>query len=183
MSLLTNSHVQSFATLAGARFKTQERLGSKPPDSDRSIKAASSKRKMTIFARNWCFLALDEVHEYRGEKSRQFIGAVAISKRALAVVGVSATPVMSNAKVCSYCGRPRVPSHHRHLFRTFSTSRAFFVFLVATERMGRSSSWSTTGTSQEPARKQLQKIASKLSPHCRIPFKREQPQIVQWIRW
>jgi len=112
LSLLANSHVQSFANLAGARFKTQEKLGSKPPDSARNIKAASSKRKTTIFTRKWCFVALDEVHEYRGEKSRQFVGAVAISKCALAMAGVSATPVMSNAKVCSPCGLPGLPSHH-----------------------------------------------------------------------
>jgi len=111
MSLLANSHVQSFASLAGARFKTQEKLGSKPPDSERSIKSASAKRNTTIFTRKWCFLTLDEVHEYRGEKSRQFVGAVAIAKHASATVGVSATPVMSNAKVCCYCGLPGVPSH------------------------------------------------------------------------
>ena len=90
---------KSFANLAGARFKMKERMGSKPPDTVRPVKPASSKRKTTIFTREWSLLAIDEVHEYRGEKSRQFVGAVAIANKARAVIGASATPVLSNAKV------------------------------------------------------------------------------------
>jgi hypothetical protein len=44
-------------------------------------------------------VAIDEIHEYRGEKSRPFVGAVAMSMQAMAVIGASATPVLSNAKV------------------------------------------------------------------------------------
>jgi len=94
----------------------KQKLGTNPPDTDRFIKPLSSTRKTTIFARDWCLLAIDEVHEYRGEKSRQFVGAVALAKKATAVVGASATPVLSNAKVHSSSGLPRLPSHHRQSF-------------------------------------------------------------------
>ena len=183
MLLLANSQVQSFASLASARFRTEDRLGAKPPDTDRKLKVASSRRKTTIFTRKWCLLTFDEVHEYRGERSRQFIGAVAIAQCASAVVGVSATPVMSNAKVCRSCGLPGGPSDHCHLLRTFSTSRAFFGSPVATASKGRSWSWSTTGTSTMLARERRLKIARKPFPRCRRPFKREQRPIVPRTRW
>ncbi|KIM38289.1 hypothetical protein M413DRAFT_12967 [Hebeloma cylindrosporum] len=95
--LITQS-MQAFATLAGARFTMSQRMGGNPPDSDYNVKKASSKRKTTLFTREWCLFAVDEIHEYRGEKSRHFVGAVRVAKNSLAVIGASATPVHSNAK-------------------------------------------------------------------------------------
>jgi hypothetical protein len=89
----------------------KQSLASKPPDSERSVKTLSSKRKTTLFTRNWCFVAFDEVHEYRGERSRQFVGAVEIAKCAVAAVGISATPVLSNAKVSLLVVIPDCPFH------------------------------------------------------------------------
>jgi hypothetical protein len=53
----------------------------------------------TLFNIQFCVVAIDEIHEFRGPRSRGFIGAVAIARSASLVIGCSATPIVSQPRV------------------------------------------------------------------------------------
>ena len=161
----------------------KELLRNNLPDMERSIKLSSSKCTTMIFTQWWTLLNIDEIHEYRGKKSRQFMGTVAIAKQALAVVGASATPVLSILKVHSSCGLPGLPSHRCKCDRISLTSPTFFASPVALESQGKISSWHIIVWLLEHARQPLMKIAKKLWRHCRRQFKKVKWLMLPWMCW
>lgn len=89
---------QTLANLSGQYFDIKRSIKSKPLDVERNI---LSTRTNTIFTTDFCLVAIDEIHEFRGSRSRAFIGAVALAKRAAVVVGATATPIVSQPRVSS----------------------------------------------------------------------------------
>jgi hypothetical protein len=47
----------------------------------------------------WCTAVIDEIHEFRGDKSRYFLGALALAHCVKLIVGASATLIVSQPRV------------------------------------------------------------------------------------
>lgn len=50
----------------------------------------------------WCTGTIDEIHEFRGDKSRFFLGTLALAKCAHLVLGATATPIVSQPRACNF---------------------------------------------------------------------------------
>jgi len=91
--------LQAFHCLTNSRFYTHKVSRSDPPDADREVIPTSAARRVTLFTLDICTFVIDEIHEFRGDRSKNFIGAVAMGKRARVVIGCTATPLHSNPVV------------------------------------------------------------------------------------
>jgi len=85
------------ANQVGQYFDTHKKIGPRPFDMERKV---ISSRELTLFTVQFCVVAFDEIHEFRGSRSRGFIGAVALARLASFAVGCTATPIVSQPRVC-----------------------------------------------------------------------------------
>lgn len=91
---------KTFAGLVGSRFQARgRRERGDDPDTLPPVKPASQKCQNNIFKMEWCTAVIDEIHEFRGDKSRYFLGALALANCVKLIVGASATLIVSQPRV------------------------------------------------------------------------------------